>query len=297
MPPSDPLNAPRIAFVGFGEAARALAAGWRQSLTADIRAYDIKTHDPGQAQHIMTACSDLGVAALTEIGPLLEGSPVVFCLVTAGQSLAAAQTAVPYLQPGTYWFDGNSCAPGTKQKAAAIITAAGGRYVDMAIMAPVHPRLHRTPVLLSGPDAPVAAELLQALGMSTNVAGGNVGDASAIKMIRSVMVKGMEALTAECLLAARRAGVQEAVLTSLQQSDPAIDWSSRSLYNLGRMRAHGARRAAEMHEVASTLCDLGMPDRMAVAAALWHDQIGALQLDESPDDLPAALDQILLALT
>ncbi|WP_220335017.1 DUF1932 domain-containing protein [Paracoccus thiocyanatus] len=174
-----------------------------------------------------------------------------------------------------------------------MIEAAGGRYVDMAIMAPVHPRLHRTPILLAGPHAEAALAALTPLEMAPKIAGIRVGEASAIKMLRSVMIKGMEALTAECLLAARRAGVEEAVLASLQASDPGWDWTARGAYNLERMMVHGARRAAEMHEVAATLRELGLPDRMAAAAAAWQEEIAALYLPAGPDALADRADRIL----
>ncbi len=115
-------------------------------------------------------------------------------------------------------------------------------------------------------------------------------------MIRSVMIKGFEALTAECFLAARRAGVDDAVIASLQASDPGVDWPARGAYNLERMMAHGTRRAAEMREVAATLRELGLPDRMAAAAALWQDQIADLGLAPGTPDLAARADRILAAL-
>ena len=120
--------------------------------------------------------------------------------------------------------------------------------------------------------------------MTPAVAGPAVGEASTIKMLRSVMMKGLEALTAECLLAARRAGVEGAVIASLQASDPGFDWQRRSAYNLERMMAHGLRRAAEMREVAATLRELGLPDRLAVATADWQQQVGALGLEAGEAD-------------
>jgi 3-hydroxyisobutyrate dehydrogenase-like beta-hydroxyacid dehydrogenase len=197
------------------------------------------------------------------------------------------------LKKGALWIDGNSCAPATKRRAAEVIEAAGARYVDLAIMAPVHPRRHRTPGLLAGPHATQAMTELAALNMDWRVAGPMVGDASSIKMLRSVMIKGFEALCAECLLAARRAGVEDAVLASLQASDPGWVWHERGAYNLERMMVHGARRAAEMREVAATLRDLGLSDRMAAATAQWQDQIAALRLPGGPDDLADRADRIL----
>jgi 3-hydroxyisobutyrate dehydrogenase-like beta-hydroxyacid dehydrogenase len=160
---------------------------------------------------------------------------------------------------------------------------------------PVHPRRPRTPVLLSGPGAAPAAGHLARLDMRPALASDRVGDASTIKMLRSVMVKGLEALTAECLLAARRAGVDAAVLGSLQASDPGFDWERRAGYGLERMMVHGVRRAAEMREVAATLRDLGLPDRLSAAAAVWQAEIGALALDAGEPDFAARADRILAA--
>ena len=280
-------NTPKIALIGFGEAAEAFATGWGATLAPQISAYDIKVGE------VAARAAALGILCHTAPEAALAGADVALCLVTADQSLAAAQACAPCLPPGLIWLDGNSCAPGTKRTAALVIEGAGGRYVDMAIMAPVHPHLSRTPALLSGPHAGAALAALAGLAMRLSIAGQAVGDASTIKMLRSVMVKGVEALTAECLLAARRAGVEEAVLTSLEASDPGWNIRQRGAYNLERMLMHGTRRAAEMREVARTLRDLGLPDRMAAASALWQDDLGGLGADAGEDDLVHRLDTIL----
>ena len=119
------------------------------------------------------------------------------------------------LKPGAFFFDLNSCAPTTKQKSAAVIEAAGGRYVDIAVMATITPRYHQTPMLISGDHCHAAMTALQALEMTPTLVPGPVGRASTIKMLRSVLVKGIEALTAECFLAAARAGVADEVAHSL----------------------------------------------------------------------------------
>ncbi len=100
-------------------------------------------------------------------------------------------------------------------------------------------------------------------------------------------------ITAECVLAARRAGVEDAVLASLQASDPGFDWRARSAYNLERMMVHGTRRAAEMREVAATLRDLGLPNRMTSAAAEWQDGVAALRLAPGLDELTERADRVL----
>ncbi|MCB1390982.1 MAG: DUF1932 domain-containing protein [Rhodobacteraceae bacterium] len=277
----------RLAFIGFGEAGQAFAGSIERGGLAAVAAYDPKPLGAAMAAREVVPAPDRAAA--------LSGAGAVWCLVTADRAEAAARECAPFLAPGTLWFDGNSCAPGAKRRAAGVIDGAGGRYVDVAIMAPVHPLRSRVPLLLAGPHARAAAASLAALGMNPAIAGETVGQASTIKMLRSVMIKGLEALTAECLLGARRAGVEEAVLASLQASDPGLDWTARAAYNLERMAVHGTRRAAEMHEVARTLADLGLPERMASATADWQAQIGALgvAMDEG---LAARADALLAAL-
>jgi len=287
-----------VLYYGFGEAGRAFATGIGQALTGRMIAYDIKAGDPREKLSFIDAAAHLGVACESDRSAALRGACLVFCLVTADQSLSASHAAAAAgLPKGAFWLDGNSCSPGTKRQSADVIENAGGRYVDMAIMAPVFPAMHRTPVLLSGPHAAVVEELLIPLDMHIQVVGDHVGDASMIKMLRSIVIKGREALTAECLLAARRAGVERQVISSLQASDNERDWVRSCAYNLERMMVHGRRRAAEMREVAATLRELGgLPDRMAVATAEWEEQIGSLGLAGGDDILSDRTDRILAKL-
>ena len=284
----------RICMIGFGEAARAFADGW--GLAGRVAAFDIKSRDAALADEMERACRAAGVDGHAEPGPALSGAGLVFCLVTPDQVLAATGEAAPHLSPGAFWFDGNSCAPGTKRAAARLVAGAGGNYIDMAIMAPVHPRRHRTPLLLAGEAAASGAGLLATLGMHPELAGSETGAASAVKMIRSVMIKGFEALTAECLLAARRAGVEDKVIASLQSSDPGFGWPERAAYNFDRMMIHGSRRAAEMREVAATLRELALPDRMAAATAVWQEEIGRLKLEAGKGSLVEHADRVLSAM-
>ena len=291
MPPG---NIPEtLAFIGFGEAARAFVSGWAQSRPDTIRAYDIKTDAPADRAPLLAQYAAHSVTPALSPDAALAGAVAIFCVVTADQALVAAQAATPYLPPGALWFDCNSCAPNTKRRAAEVIEAAGGRYVDVAVMAPVYPKKHLVPLLIAGPHTQAAQTVLEALGMRPRIVGDTVGKASSIKMLRSVMIKGLEALSAECFLAARRAGVEQEVIASLIASDPDIDWRARGSYNLERMMVHGARRAAEMHEVAATVADLGLPGAMSGASALWQATVAGLGADPGEDDLETRMDRVL----
>ncbi|MFT7594568.1 MAG: 3-hydroxyisobutyrate dehydrogenase-like beta-hydroxyacid dehydrogenase [Paracoccaceae bacterium] len=286
-----------VSLIGFGEAGQAFAKGWQGDLLGlKIDAFDIKTAADATAKGKWQDYETAGITGQPSSANLLAWADLVVCLVTADQALGAAQDAAKSIRPGAYYFDGNSCAPQTKQTNAAVIETAGGRYVDMAIMAPVFPKLHKVPVLLSGPHAVPAAELLAGLNMSARVEEGDVGRASSIKMIRSIMVKGIEALVAECVLAGRRAGVDDVVLASLEQSHPGFGWTDRAAYNLERMMQHGQRRAAEMREVAQTVDDLGLNNAMSGAIVDWQQLIGDLALDPGENSYETRADAILSAL-
>lgn len=285
-----------LAIIGFGEAAEAFVSGWRETNDGAISSYDLKTGNPEERDTLKLRADRLGVRICGTQAEALRGARTVFSLVTADQALVAAQDCAAHITARTWWFDCNSCSPETKRKASQVIETVGGVYIDVAVMAPVHPGRHRTPLLVSGPGALDAMPLLEALHMQPRYAGGAVGQASAIKMFRSIMIKGFEALTAECLLAARRAGVEAEVLQSLQASDPGIDWAKRSAYNLERMMVHGGRRAAEMREVARTVSEQGLPSRMSNAITDWQSQIAGLGLVGGSADLSERADRILNAM-
>ncbi len=277
-----------IAFIGFGEAAQAFLAGWRTvpGFAARVATYDIKTDSPDPAvregkRADYERAKVIGAATAPDA---VEGARAVFSVVTADQAHAAALAALPGLAPGAFFFDCDSCAPQTKERTAKEVDAAGGRYVDVAVMAPVHPRLHRTPLLISGPHAADAAPTLAALGMAAEIHDGPVGSSSAIKMIRSIVMKGLEALVVECVLAGTKAGVIDTVLESLDDTYPGFDWKKRSAYMLERVMTHGVRRAAEMREVALTVDLFGFDGAMSRASAGWQQAIGGLGLHSTAEE-------------
>jgi len=298
-----PTGADRIAFLGFGEAAQAFLEGWRTQpgFAARVVAYDVKT-DSREPRVRDAKRADYAAAAVDEgesAQAAVAGAPLVFSVVTADQAEAAARAALPGLTGGAFFFDCNSCAPQTKARSASQVEAAGGRYVDVAVMSPVHPRLHRSPLLISGPHAEAAVAALVALDMAPKVHQGPVGSSSAIKMIRSIMIKGLEALACECALAGRAAGVDAVVLASLDETFPGFDWKSRAAYMMERVMTHGVRRAAEMREVALTVDGLGLDGAMSRGAVAWQQRIGALGLraaDGDPSDYRDLADRILSAL-
>ena len=261
-----------IAFIGFGEAGQAFADG----LGRPACAYDRKTYVGPTRRAKLDDYARLGVQGALTNQAAVEGAGLILSLVTADKALAAARETARGIERGAVYCDMNSVAPQTKCEAAGAIEQAGAHYVDVAVMAPVHPAGRAVPLLVSGPQAERAAKALGATGFgNVRVIAGGVGTASAIKMIRSVMVKGIEALTAECVLAAEAAGVRDEVIASLDASWPGADWSRRADYNLDRMMVHGLRRAAEMEEVVRTLDALGTGSAMSRGTVERQRAIGS----------------------
>ncbi|WP_068074810.1 NAD(P)-dependent oxidoreductase [Novosphingobium lentum] len=256
-----------LSLIGFGEAGStfARAAGWEQA----ARAYDI-------AVSRRPAMDEAGVVTCADAREALADAPLVLSLVTADAALDAAEQAASMLSTGALWCDMNSVAPETKRAAARAVEAAGAFYVDVAVLAPVNPARMNVPLLVSGSYAERAATLLRGVGFANvRVVGSEVGRASAIKMIRSVMVKGIEALTAEMVLAAEAAGVADEVFASLDASEKAQGWAERAAYNIERMTTHGLRRAAEMEESARTLIALGVEPVMTTGTVIRQRAMAA----------------------
>ncbi|MDE0946701.1 MAG: DUF1932 domain-containing protein [Sphingobium sp.] len=281
-----------VGLIGFGEAGStfALAGDW----AAAAHVYDAKTDAAATRDAMLAAYAQAGVLPARFLEDALDGVGLILSLVTADQALAVAKAAAALIAPGALYCDMNSVAPQTKQAAARAIEAVGAHYVDVAVMAPVDPARLNVPLLLSGGRAEDAQARLAALGFAKiRIVGADVGRASSIKMIRSVMVKGMEALTAECVLAAEAADVLDEVLASLDASEKAKPWGARADYNLDRMLVHGLRRAAEMEEVVKTLEGLGTGAAMTRGTVERQRAIGALGVKMPPEGLGAKIARVV----
>ena len=269
-----------IALVGYGEVGRILAEDLRAQGVA-ITAFDLKFAKADEAAPLRAHAEAHGVAVAASAREVAEGVDLVVCAVTASQTLAAAEASAPGCAGGTWFLDFNSASPGAKARAAARVNEAGGRYVEGAVMTSVPPYRIRVPMLLGGPDADALAALLAPLGFAARVASDRLGVASATKMCRSVIIKGMEAMMIESLVTARHYGVEDSVLASLAETFPQIDWEKQAAYFFQRVIEHGRRRSEEVREVAETVREAGLvpwsadgtADRQAWVANLADDGV------------------------
>lgn len=283
-------NTPRFAIIGFGEVGQILGQDLLAAGCEPTGVFDVKFGDPASIPS--QAATGPWRAGLSH-KDAIKGAQLVISSVTAEQGLEAAKATAEGIEPGAFYVDVNSVSPGVKRASAEAINAAGGRYVEAAVMTAVPPHRIKSPMLLGGPHAGDFLELATPLGFSAKVYSSEYGKASAVKMCRSVMIKGMEALITESMLTARRLGVEDDVLASLGETLPVPDWEAFARYMLTRSLQHGKRRAEEMREVARTVSEARIDPLMSSSIAERQDI--AAKLGQGVD-LKADLDGILDAL-
>ncbi len=258
-----------VAFIGFGEAGQIFTRDLRKAGISDVRAFDIAFADPGAAQ--LRAAREDGVRVAAGPRDAVDGAELVVSAVTAGSDLDAARSCAGHLDAAAFYLDINSVAPETKAEAARIVDAAGGRFVEAAVMAPVHPKGIGTPMLLGGRHAAAFLERAAGWPLDARVFSERIGAASSVKMCRSIMIKGLEALAIECAMTAHHYDVLDAVLASLSNMFPGQDWNAKTQYLISRALIHGRRRAEEMREVAKTIEDAGLEPVMTRSTVARQD--------------------------
>ena len=267
-----------VGFIGFGEAGSTIASGLRAAGVERIATFDIAADDARLGPTIRERARRSGTTIVESAGDLVRASDILFSTVTSSSALDAARQTVAFLEPRHVYADLNSVSPALKQAIDGVVSASGARFVEVAVMAPVLPYGHRVPMLLGGSGAALFAERMTPFGMRCDVLSATVGTAAAVKMCRSIVVKGLEALMCECVLGASRYGAGAHVFASLNESFPGLDWQKLADYMVGRLVLHGERRAREMEEVAETLRAIGVEPIMAEATARRHDWSARLDL-------------------
>ncbi|WP_315741190.1 NAD(P)-dependent oxidoreductase [Bradyrhizobium sp. SZCCHNR1093] len=288
-----PSNRWHVGLIGYGEVGKILAEDLRRD-GVRVSAYDVKLAD-SRGDAMRSHAAEIGVTLAASHAELAAQADFIVSAVTASQDVAVAQACAATIKPGAWFLDFNSASPGAKQRAAALIDGAGGRYVEGAVMTSVPPYRITVPLLLGGSGARELAPLLNDLGFAAKFASDKLGVASATKMCRSIMIKGLEAMVIESFTTARAYGVEDAVLASLKETFPGIDWDKQGAYFFQRVIEHGRRRAEEVREVAETVRDIGLTpwsaegtaERQAWVADLADDGLfgtrGSKEFARSPD--------------
>jgi 3-hydroxyisobutyrate dehydrogenase-like beta-hydroxyacid dehydrogenase len=261
----------QIALIGFGEVGGIFG---RDFAAAGLHVYvfDILLNEEQSRAAMLATAKGANVRACDTLEGAVRGADLVISAVTASSAVEVARSAAPFLRGGQTYLDLNSVSPETKSEIARTLNESPATFVEAAVMAPVSPQRLKVPMLLGGADAATAAERLKAIGMNVKPISDRIGVASAIKMCRSIIIKGLEAITVESMFAARRYGAEKQVLESLAATYPGMGWDGALPdYLISRVAEHGKRRAAEMREAAQAVADAGLEPLTALATAQRQD--------------------------
>jgi 3-hydroxyisobutyrate dehydrogenase-like beta-hydroxyacid dehydrogenase len=253
----------RIAFIGYGEVGQIFGRQLLARRDVDITAYDILFNASALVEHARRA----GVAPAKNAAEAARDVDVVISAVTADAVLDVAREAQAYLKPSQFFFDINSASPNTKTRAADIVNKTGASYVEGAVMAAVLAPGITVPILAGGPAAGDLAARMNQMGMNIRAVAAEYGRASAMKLCRSIVMKGLEVLTVECGRAAAFWDVADEVFGSLEATYPGMGWAALAENSVERVTSHGIRRAAEMREAADMIADMGLNPALPKAIA------------------------------
>lgn len=263
----------RIAIIGFGEVGGIFGNDFAK-LGIEVSVFDVLLAAKRHRERMMSKARTCGVKAEDSLNDCLRDAELVISAVTASSAVDVAKDAGPILRAGQVFLDINSVSPEAKRAAARCVERSEAHFVEAAVMAAVPGLRLKVPMLLGGPHGAEVAERLRSAGMNATALSQEIGAASAVKMCRSIMIKGMEALAVECLFAARRYGSENVVLESLAATYPDMGWQDHLPdYLISRVAEHGRRRAAELREVAQALHKAGVEPTMALATAKRQEQL------------------------
>jgi len=292
---------PAIAFIGVGELACSLAAAMTATGAGDVRGYSRPRSDLTVARTQREQAAAAGIALCASLHEAVRDATVVIAAVPAGAALEVATAAAPLLAHDAIYVDTAPLAPADKLAAARTVAGGGGQFVDAAVLGTVATEGARVPLLCAGPGAQAWSELAVALGLDVTVLPGPPGQAARVKLLRSVYMKGRDALVMEMLLAARAHGIERTVVESIQGAGERVPFPQLADRIVCALAVHAGRRADELAMSAELLRSSGEEPIVSEAAAellRWIAELGLRehfggQRPQDPQVVLLAIDALL----
>lgn len=261
----------QLVFIGFGEAAYHIASGLKAEGLTDLGAYDRNAADPQLGRLIQQRAAEVGVKLFENLESAYQAGEFIACLTSANSALAVAKSVIPQLKAGQVYIDMNSAAPTVKAEIAQVPHNEGVMFCDAAVMGTVPGNKHKVPMFLAGNGAAKFAAAFSQYGMKLTVLDAQAGGASAIKMFKSVIMKGLPQLMFESFEAAVKYGVLNTLVESLASSLNGKTVEQLADTFTARTMIHAARRSEEMQDVVATLENLGVDAAMSKATVTKLD--------------------------
>ena len=284
----------KIGFIGFGGAAYGLAKGLRQEGLTGIYYFDALWDTQPNSDVILRHATETGAVFTESIAALIEEVEIVISCVTGSVALLVAKEAAPYLEKYHLFVDVNTASPKTMEVVGDVIQKNGADFVDVAMLGGIPAFLHRVPSLASGSGAERFKAAMDPYGMDITCVGDEPGQASAIKMFRSVFMKGFLALLMEMLNGTHRYNVDSVVLDSITKTMEKKGFLETVRMQMAKGVINAERMSHEMEEVIATYAEMGLPATMSAATREKLKWCSEMKLaDHFGGDMPDSLDEIL----
>jgi 3-hydroxyisobutyrate dehydrogenase-like beta-hydroxyacid dehydrogenase len=278
----------RVGFIGLGEVGSTFSREMR-SRGAEVYYVDVVDKDPGE-----------GIVSLPLKG-LIHKSNIILSTVATHVAVEVAEKTAPYLTPDKTYADMNSTSASVKKQIAQIIQPSHANFIEGAILSAVGETGAKASILVSGEKAEEFSRSMNDLGLvNLRYFSGKIGDASQVKMIRSVFSKGVECLLLEMLVAGKRAGVADYLWRDI------IDFMTKNSFEKvaeNWIKTHPLaceRRYHEMVQVIETLKEINVEPVMTRGTRDFFERSIRLdlgkQFEKKPDnfwDVPDHLEKAL----
>ena len=275
-----------IGFLGFGEAASHIAGGFGEVEGTKLYAYDVTLQSTGTRRDVLEQrLAETGTEPVSSVEELLKKASVIFLIIPAKFAKDAAMGALPYMTKEHLFCDLTTNSPAVKEELGKAFEAAGVLYVDASVMGAVPLYRQKTPTLIGGNGANRMEELMTPLGMCLTNVGPEAGKPVKMKLTRSVFVKGVEALTMEMLMTARRLGIEKEIVEGIEKSFQTLGFEGFCGQLVCSGVEHDGRRALEAKECQVLEEELGLNSIMMEAAyrkLQWVADLGYSSMEPLP---------------
>lgn len=255
----------QVAFIGFGEVGYEMSRGLRDAGLKNITAYDPAQNHPVFSKILRERVQAAGVELMATAQQAMEKAEIVITAVTSDKALEVSRQVRPFLRAGIMYVDVAASSPQVKRDIWETIRDSGASFVDAAMMGPLALYQQKVPILASGTGAKRFLELMTPYGMAIEYVSEAPGEATGIKLVRSIFMKGLAALELEMLEAACRMKVDHLVLDSLAVTMDSLSFKKQLNRLITGTSVHAERRAHEMENVIEMLESVGVAPSMSRA--------------------------------
>ena len=276
-----------LGFIGFGEAAYNMGKGLRNEGLQDIKAYDVVMDKEGPMRDtVLNRCKDADIKAVFSSKELVESSDIIVIAVPARFTASTSEGLKPFAKAGQLFADVTTALPPVKEKLAKEFAELGADYIDSAMLGSLMALGHKVPILASGKGCKKWHDTMNPFNMKISLVNPDdpdntkAGEASKIKLVRSVFMKGIEGLIVETLLFARKCGVEDYILSSISNSMNRDKFEDIALRMAGADLIHSERRSFEVGESMELMKEVGVEPLMAMGTKERLARTAALGLNQ-----------------